>query len=56
MKTEWGVNSSLGGGIMPVKDYDSALTITENMHKAGHAAVVVWRGVTEWREHDSYDD
>lgn len=50
--TEWGVLSPWGCNA--VDDRHQAESIVRNMRDAGHAASVVWRGVTQW--HNEIND
>jgi hypothetical protein len=51
--TQWGVESPWGSN--PVEDLATAEAIVKNMTEAGHAARVVWRGVTPWIPQDGMD-
>lgn len=46
VKTQWGVQSPWGDNAS--EDKATAETIAKNMTEAGHAARVIWRGVTPW--------
>jgi len=54
MKTEWGVEDKFGPH--PVKDLESAQTMVRNQRNAGWDSKVIWRGITEWQDVDTYDD
>jgi hypothetical protein len=51
--TEWGVKSPWG--CSAVESREVAEGVARNMREGGHAASIIWRGVTEWH-HEINDE